>query len=59
MNPEPKIILERTAVCNILDGKGKIVQDSKGPVRFHIVVPVENAEQILKKKAMRFVEWWD
>jgi len=48
----------KTAVCNVLDGEGKIVADGEGPVRVHIEVAVSNAEKILAEKSLRFIEWF-
>ncbi len=49
----------KVAVCNVLDGDGKVVTNGEGPVIVHIEVPVENYEEELNKKSMRFLKWYD
>jgi len=49
----------RNAVCNILDKKGEIVISQGKPAKVLIEVTIENYEEELGKKSLRFVEWWD
>lgn len=49
----------KIAVCNILDGDGKIVENSEGPVRVYEEVAVKNALKELAKKSLRWLKWWD
>lgn len=49
----------KLAVCNIIDGKGDVVVNSKKrPVKVHVEVPVAGHEEELKKQSLRFVKWW-
>jgi len=49
----------KVAVCNVLDGDGKVVTNAEGPVRVYREVPVKDALKILAKKSLRWLKWWD
>lgn len=49
----------KVAVCNVLDGAGKVVTNAEGPVRVYREVPVKNALKILAEKSLRWLKWWE
>lgn len=48
----------KVAACHILDKNGDVVVFPTGPVLVYEETPVENAQEELEKKSLRFVEWW-